>query len=55
MNIIDRIKLKSLISFIISVLDKLITLYHKAVLKDKVTPTPDKKPWRLLKRRKHND
>jgi len=55
MNLIDRIKMKSLISFIISVIDRLITLYHKAVLKDKESPTPDKKPWNPLRRRRRND
>jgi hypothetical protein len=58
MNLIDRIKLKSLISFIISVIDRLIDLYHKAASKDKKIPeTPEtpKKPWRPFKRRKHNE
>jgi hypothetical protein len=55
MNLIDRIKLKALISFIISVLDRLIDLYHKAASKDKKTPETPKKPWRPFRRRKHNE
>jgi hypothetical protein len=55
MNIIDRIKLKSLISFIISVLDRLIDLYHKATLKDEDTPDTPRKPWRPFRRRKKNE
>lgn len=57
MNLIDRIKLKSLISFILSVLEKLIDLYHKATLKDEDTPVPEtpRKPWRPFRRRKNNE
>lgn len=53
MNLFDRLKLKSLVSFIIYVIDKLITLYNKVATGDQKPSS--KKTSRLFKRRKKNE